>query len=1062
MNFRWKKRATRVDETDGKNYDDLPLNLLEVYPERGVLSPTSEHYFTVTVESKDLRLKHYSAVLQLYVEDIPLAAISQELELHTEACTNRQRTALSSVDVWVAGIEVRLQCDIDDDSRTDTEVSETFESLVESTSSYEYCVWDKEDIGEVCCETPKHSCLCKLMREELFSHYDILNLKQFEPLLWEHIISVATIRPTRALYIGIEETYVFLARNLSDKSVKFSWGEVNGADAEMLKLCVCPQNGAVAAKNTKIMKITVVPVKEGIVQFLHIPCFINDTQKIIMLAIECFIEPLHVAFYFPKNDRKVFQWKTSFTRVEWRVDNSRMDFDMTEECKEGMKLLDKYKMQEERELMNMNLDQGDVLKDASMCTSATNVGAVESRVESSLSTRTSEIIKTDNFTMEEGNYAEENEFSGHMVPFSETTLPSSIQPVVIEFSNVSLRKVEKKTFIIKNGTAIPTNFWISVKNFYPVQCSCERQIIEDRIKFMFKQAFGKDKNIIEESLYRAKQPDSGIIIHVDPLSFNLDPFAAVPVDIYVFADTWGVYIDELEISITGLPRYTLAICVQVVGQPISLSIAQTSSTTVPVLNYGLEPMGRRLLSRTVLIKNTSVIPIAIDWHVILIKPVLTEKIPPINIIYDICTPFTNQLSKELKNSRFQSNTESKIPNTHDFISINNDGADTLKTSSDISEQRCVKTEGISTWQDEEMHDSEKVERLTMIQRILAYFRCRQVYEKNDTSSYIDAEQNEIEKKEREDIECRISVLPYYGEINNNVCTVTPKEMFTMPNHSAAIKINIYPERCVSNGKFEGEFVCKVLGFLRIAPSDKHQDNQYCRLDGLYLSPIEFDVAITVVQPLLLYDIPKANKTFICCINDVMNTKSKRLELSKSFFFYNNKGTAINVILETYYPFHVKSTSIFTECKPYIPKLGFSIHGHGCAEVEIICKVDHQLIHTILHTSKAQELRSSIMTLKEPLFIVYPDDSTQELELNLQIWIPSLKLSTYTLNFSTVYVNETKKLTLVLENLSMSVYQFKVKGKHNNKDFAVDQNEGKLLSKHAGSCYYTLTISFQPK
>ncbi|XP_076646546.1 uncharacterized protein LOC143355541 [Halictus rubicundus] len=108
----------------------------------------------------------------------------------------------------------------------------------------------------------------------------------------------------------------------------------------------------------------------------------------------------------------------------------------------------------------------------------------------------------------------------------------------------------------------------------------------------------------------------------------------------------------------------------------------------------------------------------------------------------------------------------------------------------------------------------------------------------------------------------------------------------------------------------------------------------------------------------------------------MHTKLKKLELSKSFFFYNNKSTAINVILETYYPFHVKSTSIYTECNPYIPMVGVSIHGHGCAEVEIICQVDDELIHTILHTSKAQDLLSSVITLKEPLFIIYPDNNSQ--------------------------------------------------------------------------------------
>lgn len=70
----------------------------------------------------------------------------------------------------------------------------------------------------------------------------------------------------RTLYIGIEETYVLSVKNLSDKSMMYSWGEANGSDAEKMKLCVCPQNGTLTAKNTEKMKITVVPMKE--VQYL--------------------------------------------------------------------------------------------------------------------------------------------------------------------------------------------------------------------------------------------------------------------------------------------------------------------------------------------------------------------------------------------------------------------------------------------------------------------------------------------------------------------------------------------------------------------------------------------------------------------------------------------------------------------------------------------------------------------------------------------------------------------------------------------------------------------------
>lgn len=80
-----------------------------------------------------------------------------------------------------------------------------------------------------------------------------------------------------------------------------------------------------------------------------------------------------------------------------------------------------------------------------------------------------------------------------------------------------------------------------------------------------------------------KQAASGVVIYIDPVNADIGPFEAIPVDVYVFADTWGIYVDELEINITGLPRYTLGICIQVVESPISLPISAGASSRIPIL-----------------------------------------------------------------------------------------------------------------------------------------------------------------------------------------------------------------------------------------------------------------------------------------------------------------------------------------------------------------------------------------------------------------------------------------------------------------------------------------------
>lgn len=61
--------------------------------------------------------------------------------------------------------------------------------------------------------------------------------------------------------------------------------------------------------------------------------------------------------------------------------------------------------------------------------------------------------------------------------------------------------MRKKTFIIKNETSIPTNFWLSIKNFYPIRCVCEWKSKKDLIKSIYKRVFGQKKGLVGNILF---------------------------------------------------------------------------------------------------------------------------------------------------------------------------------------------------------------------------------------------------------------------------------------------------------------------------------------------------------------------------------------------------------------------------------------------------------------------------------------------------------------------------------------------------------------------------------
>lgn len=66
----------------------------------------------------------------------------------------------------------------------------------------------------------------------------------------------------RTLYIGIEETYVLVLRNLANNPLNYLWGEANGLDSTKMKLCVCPEKGEILAGNIQKMEIIITPIKQ--------------------------------------------------------------------------------------------------------------------------------------------------------------------------------------------------------------------------------------------------------------------------------------------------------------------------------------------------------------------------------------------------------------------------------------------------------------------------------------------------------------------------------------------------------------------------------------------------------------------------------------------------------------------------------------------------------------------------------------------------------------------------------------------------------------------------------
>lgn len=62
---------------------------------------------------------------------------------------------------------------------------------------------------------------------------------------------------------------------------------------------------------------------------------------------------------------------------------------------------------------------------------------------------------------------------------------------------------------------------------------------------------------------------------------------------------------------------------------------------------------------------------------------------------------------------------------------------------------------------------------------------------------------------------------------------------------------------------------------RIFLYNRYRKNYYIRQIDKYFSPVEIDITANIIKPQLYFN--KFDKTFICCANEVIQSKTKQIE-----------------------------------------------------------------------------------------------------------------------------------------------------------------------------------------
>ncbi|XP_046744283.1 uncharacterized protein LOC124410163 [Diprion similis] len=720
------------------------------------------------------------------------------------------------------------------------------------------------------------------------------------------MVNTAILRPERSLYVGIKETYLLTLRNLTCKPVSYAWGLPPEKDGCRMKVYFNPKEGLIPPTDVATIEVICLPTNTGIIEGLYIPCFVGGSQDPIMLGIQCTIDALNVTFLFLPPPNAMPSPCVDSIRVEWHKSGHSSALNLN-----NLKMTRHSKLEEEQELKNINLDAGQVIAttavgpedvnidNTSLVSSIKNQSSPkqklyknevaeeqnkfvkETKLESSVTLDT----ESDNEDLYEPRSWESllkgivwtvdrpDEFISlpkpqPVVPFYKTVVPPVMQPLAIEFTNLPLRTVEKRTFVIRNETPAESTFSISSKQFGPIKYTKELEP-EDVINSTYATVMGHKTKTYWEKI---KPPVQGVVLVIEPTNGSLARYETVSVDIYVYADTWGVYIDEIAVSIAGLPDYIFGVCIEVIGSPVTYPICKNGIHEIPTMRFGTVNFGTEKVTRKIIIENTSTVMLAINWQSYVIDSEVTENSIPFNITLQMFTPLANEMSNATCTDLIRTSDLAIEESQQDIPNYSK--CDSLRSSVTVESNLFQSQDEIPWTRASYVFKSSD---LTAVPNVSCSSRYKCCYESHasrnealcqntdsnveisvginnsneDSVEYITETElttiNWSEQTVARETDIEIAMTPYYGTPDYCMFRVTPPELVipVKGKQSLEITLNI-GQLPIQNGA--SEVRGRLVGFIRIAPMHKYKADCYSRNDGIMLTPTEIKLEANILQP----------------------------------------------------------------------------------------------------------------------------------------------------------------------------------------------------------------------
>ncbi|XP_043082399.1 deleted in lung and esophageal cancer protein 1 isoform X2 [Puntigrus tetrazona] len=627
------------------------------------------------------------------------------------------------------------------------------------------------------------------------------------------------------------------------------------------------------------------------------------------------------------------------------------------------------------------------------------------------------------------------------------------QPITLHFTEhepAVIGKSIKRQLLITNHTAITAPFTVETEYF--TGC-CPSQLDKNSKRSSAPlhsiQAQKIQQKAYDEFVSCLLSHGRGAAFLVEPDSGMLGQFETQTINITAFTNMWGDYEDNLICKVGDLDAAFIPIKMSVRGCPIYFQMIgpqPDNQNQGPIIRFGSHVSGGDTVSRSLRLINTSPYDIRMDWVTYNLE-VGDSKL--IDLLVACGEPFP---LKDADGNEVLGGLDSSVmfpPTWDDSHTPSREGtSSTFMTKSDDfreNEEECDGEEGRSPSR-----------ALAPVKKLFSVF-----------------------------------LKPHEGNVSDYPYCITPQQIVVPAGGSSTIHVSFTPLilSCSTNQRCMGY----ALGFMNLdCKLASLTPGKVDRAQGYELEPLRLDMQANVKPAILSVQMAEDTDVleFTAAASDTLDTAShtqKESRITRTFQLKNNTDMALSFRLSTLPPFSVllprQSLKLISSSPSHRHTTGLS--GPGDDQTSLLLQPKQIMqVKVAFHNSASfltflnepcedteaqpsatllcNDAGERTLQFQQSLTIQYSNNSVQTVSLYANLALPTLHLSSPTVDFGTCFVGQTtvKEVYLYNRGGSCSFWTALTDSEGGNEVFRVSPDSGVLKAlEDPPSCKQLLQISF---